>query len=543
MSSVFKAFVLDGTSWDIRILYDSRTKPLFCANDVGTVLGIRNIRSSMQDFDSDEKVTEVFHTPGGPQEMLFLTRDGLFRLLMRSNKPIARPFQKWVSKVVGEIEDNGGYELQRSFEEECRAIEERYKEKVDMTRHDTLIEAYHRKHVVYFCKIKNMEDAGKFIVKIGSTGDLSTRVSSLAREYECDPIVMDVVECRQHVKLEALLHNHEVIAPYCYRGEICKDRKSHECFVVDTELVSRFVSIARRNVRKCELPDEAFFELQKSKLDIEKKKLDVKLEELKLNQANMDQSPDEIAPVEDDVIPENTEESDDETFDMHTFESLVKTTARKTVRGPKVQKYDPESKELICTYDGLLEACRHIGNGATPNAMKTAAQERRLYRDFRWYLLDRESANDSVADIGETCSSSHAVHAKDYVVLLNLDKTRIEKVFPDQKSASEFCKFKSVSAISCAIKRGSKTCGHYANFWSKCSEELRTEYLSRDVLPELPSRQGSRGILQLHPITKNVVKKYNSIQDVIRDHKVSRRSLLQSVDVEIICHGFFWKFE
>lgn len=539
MSAILKAFILDGTSWDVRILYDEESKPWFCANDVGCVLEMTNIRASMTYFDESEKGLKLFDTPGGAQEMTFLSKKGVFKLLMRSNKPIAKTFQEWVWQVLDEVEETGRYELQRSFEEEARATKERLEKQLSRTRHDVLVQAYHKKPVVYFCKIRDLDDDDdKFLLKIGSTADLTGRVPSLARDYQCIPTILDVVECRQHIKLERLLHGHEIISPHFYAGNVCENRTSTECFVADPQLVPRFVAVAKRNVRKCELSDEAFFEIEKCKLDIQKKKLEVKLEELKSGRA-LEQVPEQ----EYVDASEESEESDDETLDMRSFEWLVKTTSRKTVRGPKVQKYDPETKELICTYDGLLEACRDVGNGASPGAMKAAARERRIFHEFRWYLLDRQAPNDSVIDIGDTCRSTNSVHAKDYVVFLNLDKTRIEKVFADQKSAADYCKFKSISAISCAIKRGSRTCGHYANFWLKCSEELRSEYLSRESLPVMPARQGSRCVLQLHPVTKNVVKKHNSIQDVIREHKMSRRSVLQSIDAKVLCHGFFWRFE
>ena len=126
--------------------------------------------------------------------------------------------------------------------------------------------------------------------------------------------------------------------------------------------------------------------------------------------------------------------------------------------------------------------------------------------------------------------------------MLNLDKTRIERVFPDQKSAAEFCKFKSITSISSAIKRGSKSCGHYMVFWSNCPEELREDYTAHHTLPEMPIRSGARVVLQLHPITQDVIKRHHSIQDVIRDHKMSRRALQESIQANIICHGFFWKY-
>ena len=49
--------------------------------------------------------------------MMFLTEEGLYRLLMISRKPIARPFQKWVTKVLVAIRENGKYELEHTVQD------------------------------------------------------------------------------------------------------------------------------------------------------------------------------------------------------------------------------------------------------------------------------------------------------------------------------------------------------------------------------------------------------------------------------------------
>lgn len=80
-----RAFKLADFSMDINIL-GTPTKPLFQANQIGQLLGIKCIRMSIGDFDEDEKVVSTTYTLGG-----------------------ARPFQKWVCKVIDEIHMHGSY--------------------------------------------------------------------------------------------------------------------------------------------------------------------------------------------------------------------------------------------------------------------------------------------------------------------------------------------------------------------------------------------------------------------------------------------------
>jgi len=49
-------------------------------------------------------------TPGGPQEVLIVSEPGLYSLIMKSRKPIAKPFQRWVThEVLPSIRKTGEY--------------------------------------------------------------------------------------------------------------------------------------------------------------------------------------------------------------------------------------------------------------------------------------------------------------------------------------------------------------------------------------------------------------------------------------------------
>jgi prophage antirepressor-like protein len=82
----------------------------FVAKDVCDALDIRNHRQAVEAFDAEEKGVCLIDTPGGPQEMLVVSEPGLYRLVMRSDKPEARHFQKWVfHDVLPSIRRTGSY--------------------------------------------------------------------------------------------------------------------------------------------------------------------------------------------------------------------------------------------------------------------------------------------------------------------------------------------------------------------------------------------------------------------------------------------------
>ncbi|MEV4415009.1 BRO family protein [Catellatospora sp. NPDC049609] len=87
-------------------------EPWFVAADVCAVLELGNPRSSVALLDSDERGVHTMDTPGGPQPLGVVSESGLYSLILRSRKPEARPFKRWVtSEVLPAIRRTGRYEL------------------------------------------------------------------------------------------------------------------------------------------------------------------------------------------------------------------------------------------------------------------------------------------------------------------------------------------------------------------------------------------------------------------------------------------------
>lgn len=70
------------------------------ASDVCKALGIRNTSTALQSVDPDEKGICIVDTLGGPQRFLTVTEPGLYKLIMKSRKPAAKKFARWVAHEV-----------------------------------------------------------------------------------------------------------------------------------------------------------------------------------------------------------------------------------------------------------------------------------------------------------------------------------------------------------------------------------------------------------------------------------------------------------
>lgn len=91
-------------------VWGSVEPPLFRASDVAVWIQHSDVSTMVKIVDEDEKVfvTNPNNVCGG-QGAWFLTEDGLYEILMRSRKPIAKQFKKGVKKILHEIRTKGGY--------------------------------------------------------------------------------------------------------------------------------------------------------------------------------------------------------------------------------------------------------------------------------------------------------------------------------------------------------------------------------------------------------------------------------------------------
>ena len=88
-------------------------EPWWVAKDVADVLGIVNSRDAVSALDDDEKNTVgISDGKRGNPNMTIISESGLYTLIMRSNKPEAKRFRKWVtSEVLPSIRKTGSYSV------------------------------------------------------------------------------------------------------------------------------------------------------------------------------------------------------------------------------------------------------------------------------------------------------------------------------------------------------------------------------------------------------------------------------------------------
>lgn len=82
----------------------------FVAKDVCDVLELSNPRTSLSLLDDDEKGVHSMDTLGGIQDMTTVNEPGLYSLILRSRKPGAKAFKRWIThEVLPSIRKTGAY--------------------------------------------------------------------------------------------------------------------------------------------------------------------------------------------------------------------------------------------------------------------------------------------------------------------------------------------------------------------------------------------------------------------------------------------------
>lgn len=519
-TDILDRFIFEQTEYYVETRWNNEGFPLFKAADIGHILGLTNVRKTIQNYDADEKEMVTVSTTSGEQTVVFLTDLGVYRILFNSRKPIAVPFQKWVAHAVREIQKKN----KKEYDTLLQTVEE-YAKRAKQSDHNALVLANAGKNVVYFGRIKQIN--GKTLIKIGATDDIRQRVPQLEKEYGTI-MIFHVLECTRNRAFEKDLHKHPTISLFAFK-EPCKveeGKTSNEVFLVTEEEIRQITNIARANVykyRSCAVEPKTE-DIQKLKEGAEQAN-----ELLKSTNDKIDALTEIITSQKSEVIPARVKLFEDE--------PTVKNFTQG--RGPKVQRYSKDGKTLLQTYDSVICAFRDKTINCPRRAqLNKAVDGNFVYKKFRWAHLDRNLPDDTFQILEPTVESLEV--NKGFVAKLNLQKTKIEGVYANLKQAAAERQFTGCAAISKAVKTGSQSGGFYFQMWFDCSNELKQAYLENNTLPDKLATGNCKCVQRMDQF--GVTKIYATIEDVVDEHRISRATLNKAIDCDNVLKGYKWSW-
>lgn len=102
---------------DVRTV-EMNSEPWFVLKDVCAVLGLTDTGRTAERLDADELTRTTLVSGGQNREMYIINESGLYNVILRSDKPEAKPFRKWVtSEVLPSIRKHGAYMTPQKIEE------------------------------------------------------------------------------------------------------------------------------------------------------------------------------------------------------------------------------------------------------------------------------------------------------------------------------------------------------------------------------------------------------------------------------------------
>lgn len=97
---------------NIRVMTDEQGEPLFILKDICDALNLGNTSRVADRLDADDlTLSKVIDNRGVQRETFLVSEAGLYEVIIRSDKPEAKAFRRWVtSEVLPSIRKHGRWE-------------------------------------------------------------------------------------------------------------------------------------------------------------------------------------------------------------------------------------------------------------------------------------------------------------------------------------------------------------------------------------------------------------------------------------------------
>lgn len=97
----------------IRVIQGDNQEVWWIAKDICTALTLESVHKVVERLDEDErKLIPVIDSIGRNQDTWVVNETGLYNLIIRSNKPDAKKFKRWIThEVLPSIRKNGKYDI------------------------------------------------------------------------------------------------------------------------------------------------------------------------------------------------------------------------------------------------------------------------------------------------------------------------------------------------------------------------------------------------------------------------------------------------
>jgi hypothetical protein len=381
--------------------------------------------------------------------------------------------------------------------------------------------------IVYIIRVKTLVN-NKYIVKIGeSRKGITNRYAEHKHKYE-ECLLLDCFSVNRSSDFESFIHNHENIRLNKITDLINHDNEN-ELFLVGKNLSYQILlNIINNNMKY-------FNDNHNLELENENLKLMIQIKESNNENILVSELIKQVKQLSNKI--DSVEKINKEILEKINLSQTKTTNGFNEILvnlGPRLQKINPETMELVKYYESVAELMKENPNIKRPSLNK-AIVENRIYYNYRWSFIERSMDPSIIQNISPTKQSKN----KDmgYIAKLNQEKTEILNVYIDRKTGASDNGYESLSALDNPVRSGKLTNGFYYILYDKCNDELINNFEAQYNGYPLLYRNGIGQYDLDNHLTNTFLCKYYCSNILA----ISDKTLTKSIKKNLPYNGYYYK--
>ena len=435
-----------------------------------------------------------------------------------------------LENIMFEIAKDESEELKQQvmhLENKNKETEENLIKQKDFEREKVLLDKFSVSgSLVYIIKVKTLEN-GEYIAKIGqSQKGIQCRYNEHKNKYE-ECLLLDCFSVDKSKDFESFIHNHTTI----YKNKF-KNLKGHE---KENELFLIGNNLTHKNILKIIDDNINNYNYKVSELLLENELLKSKFT---TTHTNDNELLSELLNLTKTLINKvsSLEQSNKEILNkLNSQETKVVNGFNEPLTnvGPRLQKINPETMQLIKVYECVTELMKEDDNIKRPSINK-AVVENTIYCGYRWLLVDRELDPNIIHNIYPTKQTK--IQNLGYISQLDKEQSTIINVFIDRKTAAHSNGYASASALDNPVKNNSLANGFYYMLYNNCDDELTSKFEEINGTPILYKNGVGK-----YDANNNLIKEFECKYDCIKSLAISDKTLTKALIKNIPYNGNHYK--
>jgi len=226
---------------EIRV-FGSYNEPCFVAKDICDILELSNITNALRNIPEKWMTLQNVKSSYNSQNMIMLSEPAVYKLIMRSNKPVAQKFQEVVcGEILPSLRKKGEYQVQ-SILDKNKELENKNKE----LEAENKEYSNRRKYKIGECVYIVMSEHIKEEFKVGQSDDIHRRMKEFNNASPTKFILHKIWYTRFNKILERLVQ--ELFEKY--RISLNNEWFKIECLDKITDYIDNFIELSDKNDTK-----------------------------------------------------------------------------------------------------------------------------------------------------------------------------------------------------------------------------------------------------------------------------------------------------